>query len=429
VHCDKDSVCLETTRKTLLDEIKKWALDPDAERIFWLHGAAGSGKSTVANTIAKWLRVEGFLGASFSFDRDTIGRNEPTFLFRNMAYQLSNFNERYKECLMQAIAQHGKMHPHRLRQQLKIFIVDPMVKANINTPVVIVIDALDEVVVGKQEMVEAQAKEMSRFPRFVKVLLTSRDEPGLHAKLDDKSLHRSINEVQGTADDIVAYTRNRMQNIISEGWLAEEDLRILQSRADGLFLWITIVSNYIRDSVDPRVALHSVLSGERPHSGQQSPEETLDQLFLGILQRTPELSYSYEATRYVIGSILVAETPLTLTGLDALLGLCGDCVKKPIVLRDRSEIYLTSSKQIISMLGSILRIDGDSVRVLHMSVVDFFTTRSRCTNERLFIDRSKHNGELASRCFETMKKALRRDICRINDPTKLNSDIPDERLE
>jgi hemerythrin superfamily protein len=65
----------------------------------------------------------------------------------------------------------GKMHPYTLRQQLKIFIVDPMVGADIDTPAVIVIDALHEVI-GKQreEMVEAQAKEMFRFPRFVKVL-------------------------------------------------------------------------------------------------------------------------------------------------------------------------------------------------------------------------------------------------------------------
>jgi hypothetical protein len=55
------------------------------------------------------------------------------------------------------------------------------------------------------------------------------------------------------------------------------------------------------------------------------------------------------------------------------------------------------------MLGSILRVNGDVVRVLHMSIVDFLTTRNRCTDERLFIGRSKHHAEFASRCFETMK--------------------------
>ena len=122
---------------------------------------------------------------------------------------------------------------------------------------------------------------------------------------------------------------------------------------------------------------------------------------------------------------MIAETPLTQTALDALLGLSDDVLKDPIVLQDGSRVLLTSSKETISALGSILRIDNHIVRVLHMSIVDFFTTPSRCTDERLFINRSKHNGELASRCFKTMKALLRRDICRINDPTKLNVEVPD----
>jgi hypothetical protein len=69
------------------------------------------------------------------------------------------------------------------------------------------------------------------------------------------------------------------------------------------------------------------------------------------------------------------------------------------------------------------------VRVLHASVADFFTNPHRCTDERFFIDRSKYDCELAICCFKTMN-GLTRDICAVNNPTKLNSEIPDlhERL-
>ena len=166
-----------------------------------------------------------------------------------------------------------------------------MVEANIDTPIVIVIDALDEVVARKQreEMVEAKAKEMSRFPRFVKVLLTSRDEPDLHAKLDVISLHRSINEVQGTADDIMAYTRNRLQNTIVTGWPTEAELCELGSRADGLFLWIAIASTYILEDLDPKIALNVILSGPHSPPPERTPEAALDQLLRDILGRTPKL--------------------------------------------------------------------------------------------------------------------------------------------
>ena len=163
---------------------------------------------------------------------------------------------------MQAIAQYGKMHPYTLHEQLRNFIIDPMLEADINTPMVIIIDALDEVIVGKQrnEMVEAQAKEMSQFPRFVKVWLTSCNKPNLHAKLNAISLCCNINEMQGTANDIMAYTHNQLQNTIVKGWPTEVELYELGSCTDGLFLWIAITSTYIPEDLDPKIALNIIIS-------------------------------------------------------------------------------------------------------------------------------------------------------------------------
>jgi hypothetical protein len=39
------------------------------ERIYWLDGMAGTGKSTIARTVARRFHNEGFLGASFFFSR------------------------------------------------------------------------------------------------------------------------------------------------------------------------------------------------------------------------------------------------------------------------------------------------------------------------------------------------------------------------
>jgi pantothenate kinase-related protein Tda10 len=44
--------CLPNTRTELLDQITKWANDKDGKPIFWLCGMAGTGKSTIARTIA-----------------------------------------------------------------------------------------------------------------------------------------------------------------------------------------------------------------------------------------------------------------------------------------------------------------------------------------------------------------------------------------
>jgi hypothetical protein len=276
------------------------------------------------------------------------------------------------------------------------------------------------------------AKEFPKLPSFIKILLTSRNERDIHAQLTTTSFPKSIHDTEGIADDIQTYIDNRLHDVINSHphlettWPGIEGKKNLGSRADGLFIWVTVASEYIKASPDPDRALNDVLRGKATNA-QRGPEASLDILYLGILQHTPMLLYSIEATKYVVGAILVAKTPLTQIGLDSLLGL-GKNVVRP--LRDGSQVELTSSASLINALGSIFRVDDMGVvRVLHASVADFFTNPHRCTDERFFIDRSKYDCELAICCFKTMN-GLTRDICAVNDPTKLNSEIPDlhERL-
>lgn len=62
--------CLGNTRVELLGEIARWIdSGPDEQCIFWLSGIAGTGKSTIARTIATNYDRRGSLGASFFFSR------------------------------------------------------------------------------------------------------------------------------------------------------------------------------------------------------------------------------------------------------------------------------------------------------------------------------------------------------------------------
>jgi hypothetical protein len=422
------------TRESLLIDIMRWISNPEGNRIFWLHGFAGSGKSTVANTIASRYMGTGLLGASFRFNRDIDGRNRPMFLFRNIAYQLALFDGHFRESLLQAIARYGSMNSFALREQLERFIVEPMHEVSFVAPVLIVIDAIDECGIEneRKEILQAIAKALPKLPGFVKVLLTSRGERDIRAAFAAVSTSVSINAVKGIADDIRAYTNDRMDDIVNlhahleTGWPGRVYTERFSARAGGLFIWVTVASTYIKDSVDPDQALNAVLGGQTS-GAQPGPEAALDDLYLGIMRRTQALHHSTDATKYVVGSILVAKIPLTLKGLDSLLGL-GRNVQR--TLRDGSRIQLTSSAPLIAALASILQIDNQGfIRILHASVIDFFTNPNRCTDERFFIDRCKYNREIAIRCFQTMD-GLKRDVCAINDPTKFNSEILDldERL-
>jgi hypothetical protein len=125
---------------------------------------------------------------------------------------------------------------------------------------------------------------------------------------------------------------------------------------------MAVASRYIQDTLDPQRTLDDVLRRGTIHNDKRGPEATLDDLYLGILQRTSALT----------DSVILQNAP---TGLDALLGLSEDTLRYPLTLRDVSQLRLTSSTPLINALGSILHInDKGLVRVLHASIIDFFTS-------------------------------------------------------
>ncbi|KAI9035062.1 uncharacterized protein KD926_004663 [Aspergillus affinis] len=82
------SYCHGDTRKEILSTIRQWGEGGDDKCIFWLRGMAGTGKSTIARTVARMFDHERRLGASFFFVRGYAGRAEPSKLFPTIAYQL-----------------------------------------------------------------------------------------------------------------------------------------------------------------------------------------------------------------------------------------------------------------------------------------------------------------------------------------------------
>src|SRR5436190_9873198 len=85
------STCQEGTRKAILGKISAWVdgRDGNDSPICWLQGPAGSGKSTVAHTIAKQCADHGKLAFSFFFSRGKKDRSDTTKFFPTFAYQLA----------------------------------------------------------------------------------------------------------------------------------------------------------------------------------------------------------------------------------------------------------------------------------------------------------------------------------------------------
>ena len=92
--------CLKGTRGAILDEIGLWTQDFERPSVYWLNGLAGSGKSTIAQTVAERVFSDGLLGASFFCSRDFEDRSNLQFIFPTLAVQLARRYTKFRSIII-----------------------------------------------------------------------------------------------------------------------------------------------------------------------------------------------------------------------------------------------------------------------------------------------------------------------------------------
>src|SRR3954468_4611965 len=84
--------CHPRTRVKILDDIMGWILgqgrDTLVKPFLWLNGAAGAGKSAIAQSTVERCVERGLHVASFFFSKSDPTRNRPEPLVATLAYQL-----------------------------------------------------------------------------------------------------------------------------------------------------------------------------------------------------------------------------------------------------------------------------------------------------------------------------------------------------
>ena len=106
----EEYMCLKETRTGLLEKIMDFIRQTgivtletstahlkSMPKLFWLFGFAGSGKSTVANTITAYIEeTEDFDLTCFFCKRDDTTLNNPRRFFPTLAYRMSQYYPSYK---------------------------------------------------------------------------------------------------------------------------------------------------------------------------------------------------------------------------------------------------------------------------------------------------------------------------------------------
>ena len=337
--------CLEDTRTDILDGIKNWILslstptsdftiDPDC-RILWLNGLAGTGKTTIAYTIAKWCdETEKMLAASFFCSRSDADCNDPGKIFTTIAFQLAGFHPPYKKVLADVLRRSPDIVNAAPPHHLEDLIVKPLHDLPNESKLPscgIVIDALDEC--RDPKIVFSILLMLLRFSDklpSLRFLVTSRPEDHISRSFNSQiyggASHRfplhgvPLGRVER---DINRYLQVRlspehMELQVPAWWPDQQAIRHLTVGAHGLFIYAATCVRFI-SSGDPPSQM-KLLTGSGP---SDSSPRLLDDLYQTVLEiAISNLSNSdIESLRFILGSIVLAREPLSPTVLATLLGL------------------------------------------------------------------------------------------------------------
>ena len=135
--------CLENTRVRTLQYIREWVSGTEDSNILLLTGGAGTGKSTIATTIAETRRRSGHPVCHLFFLR---GKSDPSTVIRTISYNLAVFCPSIAKLVDAEVRKTGELSSATLKSQFDILLRKPLstVSAEITHPILVVLDALDE---------------------------------------------------------------------------------------------------------------------------------------------------------------------------------------------------------------------------------------------------------------------------------------------
>ena len=448
-----DPTCLPKTRVGVLNEIRAWADGQDERRIYWLNGLAGTGKSTIARTIAREYFERGRLGASFFFSKGGGDVGNAGKFFTTIALQLANKSSSLKSYISSAVSENNDIKNQSLRDQWHQLILRPLSRLDGNPswlPYILIIDALDECE-GENNIraiLQLLAEAWSLRTAQLRVFLTSRPEIAIRhgfyqipdAERQDFVLHRiSPSIVDYDIGIFLEYNFKLIgeERSLDPAWPGENIIKRLVQNAGGLFIWAATACRFIREgrnfaedrlaivlkdySMDDSSTDSSLTDDSLTKDRTIAPEAHLDKIYITVLKNSvqnynkQERKKWYKLLRETAGSIVLLYSPLSAFSLAGLLHIH----EEDIIRR-------------LHDLCSILDIPEERarpIRLHHPSFRDFILDKKRCGNSKFWVDEKQAHRILADNCIQLMSTSLKQDICGVDAPGVLVADIESTQVE
>lgn len=442
--------CHPETRRELLGDIEKWLDGPTGKGIFWLNGAAGTGKSTIAYTVAERLSqrhsaCQAVLGASFFFRRGEGDQASAALFFPTVVYELRQKIPGLRVLIDEVVQAYPDICKKSLSEQFKRLILEPLSNLGISQQIsryIIVVDALDEC--EKDDDIRVLLRLCSQMSLLgggrLRLFLTSRPELPIRLGFSQMSADVHQDFILHTISepviehDILVYLTDAFAQIrdeynleplsgmpLAETWPGLGVLQELTKLAVPLFIIAATICRFVQDQDwDPEEQLSIVLKSRR--LGYKSH---VAQTYLPILQRmtstTPDSVNQrqlYNEFRLVVGAIVALFEPLSRTCLASLLDV-------------RPEAIATRLRSLHSVLSVPLD-PAEPIRPLHLSFGEFLTSQE-IQNQPFYVDNLATHGMLATKCLALLSCGspigLYENMCQFDHPGQERRDVPHAQIQ
>lgn len=331
-----------------------------------------------------------------------------------------------KRYICDALTEHGDIGQRALNDQWKYLIFQPLKSLLPCLTLILVIDALDECEddrnLRKILQLLAQVKDLKTVQ--LRVFLTSRPETPIRLGFrempgiiyHDEVLHNTPRSV--IEHDISIFLRHEMDRIRKEralerDWPGEDNIKILAGKANPLFIYAAAACRFIAESRYPEQRLSQML---QVNSASQSSTKKLDEMYTLVLEHSvigdadeDEKDLRTRLFKQVVGSIVILFNSLSARALTELLAVSA------------GEMNGT-----LEPMHSVLDISDDldsPIRLFHVSFSDFLLDNKRCFDNQFWVNERKAHSDLVENCLRVMSSALKRDICNLQKPGRLASEI------
>ncbi|RBR15923.1 uncharacterized protein FIESC28_07125 [Fusarium coffeatum] len=462
------SYCLEGTQHDILCKIGDWAEDPGGELIFWLYSMAGTGKSSIALTVADALKQRrslttgrspprtAFLGASFFFKQVDNTRNGIQRFFTTVAWRLAETFDDFKPLVAQAVNNNLTIGTKAPQQQLQHLLADTLAildqKTYLPIRLIVVVDALDECLDRGQakELISLLAMQLKDLQKVqLRILVTSRREEHIQqafSQLEEGShlavpLKKIKLDAEGDNDDITRYIRSTLRAVARQHGCEEDEvstttIKQLSEKSNGLFIYAATACRFLDagDFADPldrqdRLDLILETSTDTDDWGDDGPQNQIDDIYLKVLSFPAREKLSptarrmtYEIMKNTLGFLVTVFQPVTILSLE---GFVESVFKGSGVIADRLA-------RLLKKLQAIVTIPTDKrspLELMHLSFRDFILSKERTQHLMFQVDEAEIHKKAFLYCLDVMSNELRRDICDLKWPGTMASEIPGERIE